>query len=273
MRRLLVLIGILFTSLGYAQRYEAGFFLGGSNYAGEFTEKLIEVKETHFAYGALFRYNFSRRFALRMNLYRGHISGTDQNNSSNMVLQSTRNLSFKSYITDLSITPEFNILRFQSGHFRYKKTPFIFAGVTIFKFNPMGDYNGKWVALQPLGTEGQNIGRFRDRKYKLTQIAIPFGAGWKQHIKRGWNISFEIRGYKTFTDYLDDVSTTYVPRDELLLAKGEISANMSNRTGEVGERIEYKELDLRGNPDKKDWFYFTGFTLTYSFLPKLCKGF
>lgn len=274
MRRFIFLI-ILFLSLNsFSQRYEAGFFLGGSNYSGEFTNKFLVMKETNFAYGALFRYNFNRRFSLKINLYHGMVSGTDQNAKDDRYdLSFKRNLSFRCPILDLSITPEFNLLRFQSGHFTYKRAPYIFAGVTIYKFNPEANYNGKWVSLQPLGTEGQNIGRFKDRKYKLTQVGIPFGAGWKQHIKKGFNVCFEIRAYKIFTDYIDDVSTTYVPRDELILARGEISANLSNRTGEIGDIQPYKEIDPRGNPDKKDWFYFTGVTLTYSFLPKICKGF
>lgn len=273
MRRFIFLLLMTLTYQLYSQRYEAGLFLGGSQYSGEFTERLIVLKETHFAYGGVFRYNFSRRFDIELSLNRCVISGSDANAVKHNELKTIRNLSFKSPITDLSITPQLNLLRFQSGHFKYKKTPYIFAGVSIFKFNPMADYNGKWVALQPLGTEGQNIGRFKSRKYHLTQVGIPFGAGWKQHIKKGVNICFEIRAYKTFTDYLDDVSTTYVSRDDLLLARGEISADLSNRTGEVGTLIPYTETDARGNSKTKDWFYMAGITITYSFLPKICKGF
>ena len=114
-------------------------------------------------------------------------------------------------------------------------------------------------------------GKFANRRYNLTQVAIPFGAGWKQHIRNGINICFEIRAYKTFTDYLDDCSNTYIAKDEFL--DNTIAAALSNRTGEAGTRIDYKDTDPRGNPKTKDWFYLAGFTITYSFLPKLCKGF
>jgi hypothetical protein len=104
----------------------------------------------------------------------------------------------------------------------------------MFKFRPQAQYespNGstRWVDLQPLRTEGQGMMEYPDRKpYKLTQLEIPMGFGAKYYMSDNTYIGFEILHRKTFTDYIDDVSTTYVnpdlfinylPSEEAVIAK------------------------------------------------------
>jgi hypothetical protein len=275
MRNIFLILILLSPLIGFSQYWEVGAFLGGANYQGDLIDKgqVICFKETNFTYGGLIRYNISRRIAFKGNIYKGSISGSDQNAKENYMRRWDRNLSFKSSILDIGVQTEFNILPYKSGHFKWKYAPYIFAGVSYLKFNPQAYYNGKWVNLQPLGTEGQGIARYKDRKYSLSQVVIPFGIGWKQSLKRSLNIGIELSARKTFTDYLDDVSTTYVEAADLIKSHGQIAANLSNRTGEVGERIEYTDVNARGNPDNKDWYYFAGITITYSFLPKVCRSF
>lgn len=273
--KMLILFFILLTPfVGKSQYFEVGGFLGGSNYNGEFTEKLVDFKQTHWAYGAIVRANLSRHITIRGSLIKGMISGTDENAKKYYHRRWTRNLHFRNPIVDLTIAPEWNILGYRTNHFTYKSSPYIFAGITIYKMNPQAFYNDKWVNLQPLGTEGQYIG-YQDRRYDLTQFAIPFGFGWKYSI--GWNINLgvEASARKTFTDYLDDCSATYVDLSSLNNRNGQIAVNLSNRTGEVNnERIEkVPDVDMRGSPDSKDWYYFLGFTVTYSLLPRGCLGY
>ena len=72
------------------------------------------------------------------------------------------------------------------------------------------DYYSQWIDLQPLGTEGQGTTAYPDRKkYSRTQIAIPMGGGVKISLNDNLNIAFSFSARKTYTDYLDDVSTTY----------------------------------------------------------------
>jgi hypothetical protein len=74
-----------------------------------------------------------------------------------------------------------------------------------------------------LSTEGQGI--YPDKKpYSLWQPTIPFGGGVKFAITENLRIGFEIGLRKLFTDYLDDVSTSYpikmiclLQEDKLLL--------------------------------------------------------
>ena len=271
-RKLLVLIFTSFCLTGYSQYWEVGAFLGSSNYNGDLVDGIISFKETHPAGGAIARYNVNPWVTVKGNIYYGTISGKDAN--STKFVRNQRNLSFKSSILDIGIQPEFNLRGYKSGHNYYKSSPYLFIGVSIFRFNPKAEYQGKWYTLQKYCTEGQGTTKYNDRqKYALTQASIPIGFGWKYSPARNWNIGIELSAHKTFTDYLDDVSSTYVPRDVLLAAYGDISAALSNRTGEVGTLQDYDASVDRGNPTTQDWYYFAGVFITYSILPNVCYRF
>ncbi len=72
--------------------------------------------------------------------------------------------------------------------------------------------NGEWVDLKPLRTEGQGLIPGRE-EYKLTQLNIPMGIGVKYFLTETFHVSSEVLHRKTFTDYIDDVSTNYVDPD------------------------------------------------------------
>lgn len=270
-RKVLLLFALVIPLVLNAQYWEVGSFLGVSNYNGEFSEDFVKLNETHFTYGGIVRVNFSRIFSLKANIYKGMISGTDQNAEKYYNRRWTRNLSFRSKVFDIGIQPEINLRGYRTGHFTYKSSPYIFAGISLLRFNPQAYYNDSWINLQPLGTEGQYLPQYEDRKYKLTQIVIPFGFGWKYSLTDYVNLGFEASARKTFTDYLDDCSTTYVDEAALKRRNGSIAVALHNRTGEVSaEGYKYDEGDPRGSPDAKDWYYFAGFTISYSFIPRGC---
>jgi hypothetical protein len=74
--------------------------------------------------------------------------------------------------------------------------------------DPKAEYNGSVYRLQPLGTEGEGLVPSRP-KYALFQFCIPVGIGFKYTLGRQWGVGLELGIRKTFTDYIDDVSTTY----------------------------------------------------------------
>ena len=277
MLNLKTIVFILFFSkclFGYSQYWETGVYLGGSNYAGDLVDGTISLKETHPTFGAIVRYNINQWVTLKGDIYHGTISGKDANSSK--FVREQRNLSFKSSVLDIGLQPEFNLRGYKSGHNYYNSSPYVFFGISIFRFNPKAYYNGKWYALQPLCTEGQGTTKYNDReKYALTQVAIPFGFGWKYALNRNWNLGMELSARKTFTDYLDDVSSSYVPYDIILAQYGDISAALSNRTGEVDpyQREPFDASVDRGNSTTNDWYYFAGFWVTYSILPNACYRF
>ena len=65
---------------------------------------------------------------------------------------------------------------------------------------------------------------------------------------------------KTFTDYIDDVSTTY-PGPNINgawpIKMSQISQEMSDPSG------THVKDDSRGNSEKKDWYSFAGITLSF----------
>lgn len=130
-----------------------------------------------------------------------------------------RNLSFRSEIRELSLLAEFHptMLKFYEDNVPVF-SPYAVAGVGWYSFNPQGNLNGQWIDLQPLRTEGQGFSEFPDRRpYKLSQANICFGLGLKYELLEAINIRLEWLHRYLFTDYLDDVSQSYI--DPALFSK------------------------------------------------------
>ena len=260
----------------FAQKHtrsaEVGIFLGGSYYIGDLNPLIHFNAFTKPAGGVVFRYNFNPRLSARANVLFGSIQGDDS--YSPAPAQQQRNLNFKSPINELSAQLEFNFLDYEIGNEKRKFTPYIFFGIGVFQFDPHGQLNGDWVALQPLGTEGQGLdGGASNRKYKLIQPSIPFGIGIKTNLSKSIGLSLEWGMRKTFTDYLDDVSKTYYDPVKLAAARGAGAAVMSDRS--IGTDPNYSNVGRqRGNPTNKDWYSFAGIVLTFKLKAKRvpCPG-
>jgi hypothetical protein len=240
---------------------ELGVFLGGSYYIGDLNPLVHFNQFTKPAGGLVFRYNMNLRTAVRFNFLRGSVEAHDAFSTSEAAQQ--RNLSFRSPITELSVQGEFNFLDYQIGNEKRKFSPYIFLGVAMFRFDPQGMLNGDWVRLQPLGTEGQGLdGGATRKKYKLTQVSIPFGVGARANLSKNIGISFEWGMRKTFTDYLDDCSKRYYDPAKLAYYRGGTAAVMSDQS--IGTDPAYTNAGRqRGNPTTKDWYSFAGVALTF----------
>jgi hypothetical protein len=190
----------------------------------------------------------------------GELSGSDEFS----LKTRSRNLSFSTKLTEFALLFEYVLFDL----YEYKVSPYVFAGVGTFKFSPYTkDENGNTVMLAELATEGQ--GFYKDRKdYKLNKMAIPFGGGMQWALSDKIRLAVETGIRKTNTDYIDDVSTTYV--DPLLLAskKGGTSVKLAYRGDELPNSTPYPAADSkRGNPDNKDWYVFSGISLRISLQP------
>jgi len=265
MDRMLIIVFFLGSSLFLqAQNYEVGLLLGTSGYSGDITPEaeLFSTGKNHEALGLFARFDVNRRLAWRVSYHYAKISGDDANATD--AGRVNRNLSFRSNIHELALLGEFNPIGSDKKFY-----PYLYGGVALFKFNPETVYQGQLVELQPLGTEGQGIGGFED-KYKLTQISIPLGVGFKFRMTDRINLGLELGLRKTFTDYLDDVSGTYVNYNDLLAGNGAVAAALGNRTGELldTEPIVVDTGTRRGNADKDDWYYVGGLTISYQFYDK-----
>ena len=236
MRKLIyvILLLVFVVSISDAQRtrrwkkfrYEIVYGIGATNFLGELggADKVgtnflsdFEISQTRPLLHVGARYKILEVLAVKSAMTYGWIAGND--NTTNDVFRSHRNLSFKSPLVEWSTQLEYSIIKEKIGH-KYnlrrvrglknlKINTYIFAGIAGFWFNPKAQIDGVWVALQPLGTEGQ--GKLPSREpYSRISVSIPIGIGFKYGISRKWSVGLEYGFRKTFTDYMDDVSLTYV---------------------------------------------------------------
>ncbi len=252
----LILLIFSFTIL-LAQDFHLTAFTGISNYQGDLQPKFFTLKQASAAIGVGALYELNERFYLRANVSFGKVKGDDKRHTRN----ASRNLSFSSPIVDIHLGAEFDIL----NSYERKFVPFVFAGISVFNFKPSTQDSAGLgqVFLQPLGTEGQGLNG--TDKYKLTQLALPFGGGVKYSFSDNVKIRLEMGFRKTFTDYLDDVSKGYANPAALLANNGPLALSISYRTDELpGYSKGYPgSTQIRGNPKAKDWYYFAGIGVSF----------
>lgn len=239
-----------------AQRLMVTTFAGISNYQGDLQDKRFTFDQAHFAGGLGLAYEVTNQLYITAGFKAGKVTGDDKKANKN----ATRNLNFSSPVIEFHAGLEYDLISLKEQDL----TPYLFAGLALFHFNPSAlDTTGKRVFLQPLGTEGQGFYNGR-KKYNLTQVSIPFGAGLKMALNENVRIGFEIGLRKAFTDYLDDVSTTYADKDLLLLNNGQRAVDLAFRADELKLGYNYPAAGgIRGNPKSKDWYYFTGLTVSF----------
>ena len=196
--------------------------LGGLNRIGtDFSPVDIEFTLTRPALSLAYRYKFAKNFNIHSSFNYLLVSGDDKLTTEQF--RNNRNLNFKSNIFELAVRAEVSLFASQVGH-RYgikktlmrrhkgKSNEFIlFVGVGGFWYNPKGrNPSGKWEKLYPLHTEGQGLPD-GPKQYKRISVSIPMGIAWRMTLNKLWCIGLEYSFRKTFTDYIDDVSTTYYP--------------------------------------------------------------
>ncbi len=244
---------------------EAGLSVGLSTYQGDLAPNSISgsFSQLHFAGGLFGRYNFNNFISAKVALNYAKLSADDANAASEA--QQARNLSFRSNIFEGAATVEFNILGYQPYNFERTFSPYIFAGVSYFHFDPQAFYDSEWVNLQPLGTEGQGIEGFEE-EYDLFEIAIPLGIGVKYALNDQWNVGLEVGLRKTFTDYIDDVSGFFGDNAVIAAQNGELAGILNDRAGEItNEPAVRTATSQRGNADRDDSFIIGGVFISYNF--------
>ncbi len=257
----ILLLTLFFPLTIFAQKqFNLTLFGGFANYSGDLQEKRFTLDQSHAAFGAGLSYEIMPKVLIRGAFTFSKLSGDDKFSSKE--LNRRRNLNFTSVLYDASVVADYSLY----DHTDKRVTPYAFAGVAMFGFNPYTlDSLGDKYFLKNLGTEGQGLLEYPDRKkYKNVQFAIPFGIGVRFRITDNAYLGYEIGLRKTFTDYIDDVSKTYV--DEALLAfnRGAKAVELSFRSNELKDvSLPYPEDGtIRGGSKYKDWYYFSGITLS-----------
>lgn len=242
-----------------AQRgWETGGWLGTSAYFGDLNTEFNLVPG--LAGGLVGRYNFNDRICVKFSANYGSVRADDAD--SKISYQQTRNLHFRSNIFEGTSQLEFNFLPYVHGSRDQFYTPYLFAGISVFHFEPQAEYEGEWVDLRPLGTEGQ----FKGEEYSTFQGAIAYGAGFKIDLSYEWSLNFELSARRLFTDYLDDVSTVYPDFNDLGALHGQQAVDLSDPSIPNAEGIQLGAPGRqRGNSNNNDIYAFFGVGLVYYF--------
>lgn len=300
MKRKLIL-SILILLLGYTttnaqawrrSRHEVQLGIGASNFLGDLggakgigTHGIKDYKfqASRPTIMAGYKYMVTPAISLKASFITSYLSGDDALTKN--PVRRNRNLSFRSGLWETAISVEMYPftehtrhnyrIRGTSGKSKLTISPYFVTGVAFSFFQPKTKYNGEWVKLQPLGTEGQGLAG-RPDKYKRYTFAIPLGIGAKFLIDKHWSIGFETSLRYTFTDYIDDVSTSYYIPSEIAAANGTIAGILSDRAldpslGYTGvyqlPSGAYNYLQ-RGDPNYNDAYTFTIISVHY----RLIKG-
>jgi hypothetical protein len=224
---------VLLPSLANAQRWKrqryewvtaigATQFLGdvgGRNQIGSDWFFDMDAASTRYVLNVGFRYKISQYVSVKTGFSFGEVAGDDRFTLE--PFRNNRNIHFRSPIVEWATQAEFSWMRESIGS-RYKIRRvrgrgqkgsqvyvYGFVGAALLYMNPMAKYDGKWHSLKKLHTEGQGFVPSR-KEYSNWQFTIPFGIGMKYAIDKKSSIGLEYGLRKTFTDYMDDVSTTYV---------------------------------------------------------------
>jgi hypothetical protein len=256
----------------HAQTYysttEFGIAAGGSQYFGDLNDQ-YGFKFIRPAVGGFVRYHLNPYISLRGNLLYTHVGYADKYSSNPYHLK--RNLSFQSPIYEGSLQAEFNFFRYHTGERGSRFTPYLTGGVGVFYYNPYAFIGERKYYLRPLGTEGQFSG-YPDRQYSKFSVCFPVGVGIKYWLRPGINLGVEITDRLTLTDYLDDVSNTYVgsnnfptnasnPNPGYLLQDRSIEIDPNTPLGRPGKQ--------RGTSSTKDQYMM--FLINLSFQLKVYK--
>lgn len=268
--KLLLLCIFISTKIAFAQEWEIGTNVGMMGYIGDLNRN-NPVKFTNLAASFSVRYALTPFHGLKLAFTQGGVQASDKDSKNDF--EKARNLSFKSNITELALNYEYYFFPFQPGSGKDRFTFYSFVGIAGFRFEPLAEFNGTTYKLRELGTEGQGTSFNKSAKYDNLALAIPFGVGFKYNIVDNFNLGLELGYRNTYTDYLDDVSKVYADKDILTNTNGLISAMLSDRSGEINNGVYTGEVFTeRGDASRRDFYMFTGITISYTFTPIKCPN-
>ena len=274
-RKILLLSFITFFSVleaAHAQQFTKrhryttfGLTATAANYLGDLTPGpsilSTDPELTRYNIGVYAMRKFYPRLSGQVRLSWARLRGDDAESTKPMETQDAgrwqRNLNFRNDIKELAVLGIYDLVANRKGHQDRKDlTPYIYGGVAVFHHNPKTYYNGGrmeegFYELQPLQTEGV--------KYSKVQFSLPFGFGFRYRLGRELDLAFDIGWRRTFTDYLDDVSTRYIDpslfQKYLSPTRTSYALQLNNRQKELDPSVVTTSNAIRGNNSRNDSYF------------------
>lgn len=242
--------------------------LGGSAGVGKTFVKDLDLPLTKLNKGLYINFYPTEWLGFRVAGNMGYVEGSDAEAPAKGGPEEDRkyrNLHFRSKISEAYAALELYPTVFfeQYDGLQGKFRPYVIGGAGIYHFNPQAkDVDEKWVDLAPLKLEGQGFAAYPDSKpYKLTQMNVLAGFGFKYYLKENMYIGLEILHRKLFTDYVDDVSHDYyidpINFDANLPAPQAAQARRLYYRGTYTfpATRPYEEFAERGDPKQNDAYF------------------
>ena len=275
MKKLILLLLIIFAFIDqgfsqmneYVQEGEFGITAGVAHYFGDLNNR-SRINRPKMDIGGFVRKQFGNYTSVRLSGHFAKLGYSDIYSNNEYDLR--RNLSFNTNIFELALQGDFNFFKFNPTDPNYAFTPYATLGIGVFNYNPYAYYKNQKVYLRPLHTEGETFYKGR-KEYGSMAMCFPIGFGVKYAINDKVNISFEITHRFTTTDYIDDVSTTYVGADKFPSTGGNksIAGIMQDRSFEVGTPIGI-EGRQRGFSKQKDQYTIAEFGISFNITSYRC---
>jgi len=250
--------------------------LGGHNGIGkDYSLRDLNFTATFGNIGIGFRYRFAKHFATTTLLTAAMLKGDDA--LTKEPIRNARNLNFRSPYINLNQRIEWiiytnegigNRYGLKGGMHDHNFQLYVFGGIGLAWFNPQGKYQGKWVNLRPLHTEGQGLPN-GPKKYLPITASVPAGLGFRFAISRMWTLGLEATYIKTFSDYIDDVHGKYYDPAVLASHYGQASAYLSNPS--TTHPDWFNPGSQRGDK-QKDAVFLLNITATYNVTYKNYKS-
>jgi len=274
MKKLTLLFGLLLLSIveinaqAYQGRqdnyWEVGFQVNAMSYFGDLNPKNQYVSNKIGTTRPGIFIQASRKIGTRLrvrgSLGYGRLAGSDFLASGNYgsftgevnlkkIARYGRNLSFRNDIQEFAVSATYDFVKSEGRYYRRKAiVPYALIGIGVFHHNPKAkapniaglEEAGKWVALQPLGTEGQGKAGY-DKKYSLIQPAALIGGGFRFRVSDRMDIGIEVGWRVLFTNYLDDVGGNSPDLKDL---DSKLARYMTDRSAEPNDAVSGKARNI-----------------------------
>ncbi len=183
----LIIVLIISTSTSYAQLFEGGLFLGGSNYVGDIGPDSY-INPNFPAGGIIAKFNLTPRINFRGTLIATQINAKDTKADSDFRVG--RGLSVQNNLLEASGGIEFNFFKYSMNQVGFSQTPYIIVQGTI----------ASYAFVDPDTFESK----------RSFNIMPSFGLGYKTRIAENFAVSFETSVRYTLKDNIDETSVNNI---------------------------------------------------------------